>query len=67
MIVENNVIDMNEKLKQLGYMTKTPKVGELGQALMKVSKENPDCKWLKRHLDKFFQNLRKERKNERKK
>ena len=59
---KKNYISTSEMLDDLGYVTKTPTLGALGQALAKASRENPNCKWLKKHEDKLFKNLRSERK-----
>ena len=55
-------ISTQEMLAQKGYHTVVPKIGELGKALMQASKEEPECKWLKKHLDQFFKELRRENK-----
>lgn len=55
-------VSTDEMLSKLGYKTVTSVIGTLGQALMKASRENPDCKWLKKQEDKFFRELRRERK-----
>ena len=55
-------LSTGDMLKDLGYVTTVPKIGTLGKALMKLSNENPQCTWLKKHEDKMFKKLRQERK-----
>lgn len=65
--VAYNFEDLKEKL---GYKTYSPRIGSMGRALIKASKNQRSIKWLKNHLDTYFRNLRheqKERKNDNKK
>lgn len=57
-----NYLSTNEMLADKGYKTVVPTIGSLGQALMKASRENKDCNWLKKQQDKFFTKLRREKK-----
>lgn len=50
-------------LKKAGYFEKKPKVGVLGKALAEASKNHRSIKWLKNHLDTYFNKLRQEKKD----
>lgn len=52
-------ISYEDEIKELQRKIKTKKIGNLGRAIMKASRENKKEKWLKKQLDVFFKNLRK--------
>lgn len=58
--------DLKEKL---GYKTYKPRIGMLGRALIKASKEenHRSIGWLKKQLDELFRKQRQEQKNEKRK
>ena len=51
-------ISYEDEIKELQRKIKTKKIGNLGRAIMKASRENKKEKWLKKQLDVFFKNLR---------
>lgn len=53
-------LSTQEMLASKGYHTIVPKIGSLGKALMQASKNNPENKTLKKHLDVMFTKLRRE-------
>ena len=56
-------LDFTDLKEKLGYTTRKPKVGSLGRALIKASKESNQgsIKWLKNHLDTFFKKNRQQK------
>lgn len=51
-------ISYEDEIKELQRKIKTKKIGNLGRAIMKASKENKKEQWLKKQLDTFFKKLR---------
>lgn len=54
-------------LKKLGYKRYTPKIGTLGRALLKASKNQRSDNFLKRYWDSYYKKLRQQRKGQNKK
>ncbi len=53
-------VSYEEEIQELQKKIKTKKIGNLGRAIMKASRENKKEKWLKKQLDSFFKKLRKD-------
>ena len=61
-------ITMEDLKEKLGYTTpKNLRVGNLGYALLEASKNHRSIKWLKEHLDSYFDKLREEKQQRKKK
>lgn len=60
-------ISYEDLLEKSGYKTYKPAFGTLGKALLEASKNHRSIKWLKNHLDTYFNKLRSSKKNSRNK
>lgn len=61
----HNYISHEDLLEKSGYITYKPAFGSLGKALLEASKNHRSIKWLKNHLDTYFNKLRNSKKNSR--
>lgn len=61
----HDYISHEDLLEKSGYTTYKPAFGSLGKALLEASKNHRSIKWLKNHLDTYFNKLRNNKKNSR--
>lgn len=54
----HDYISHEDLLEKSGYTTYKPAFGSLGKALLEASKNHRSIKWLKNHLDAYFNKLR---------
>lgn len=60
----HNYIGYEDLLQKLGYKTYKPKLGTLGRALLKASKNQKPDNFLKKYWDIYFKKLRHRRRFE---
>lgn len=68
-MANTDYITMEDLKESLGYIRpkKYKAVGDVGKVLLEASKNHRSIKWLKEHLDTYFDKLREEKEQRKKK